>query len=98
MRYNRAFAMIPAGRFDNNNESDSQMPDFTRDDLPVGTSGSANTFLLIGSDFEDEMTDGIQTISTQSYDKDAWYTLQGVRVDKPTKGVYIHNNKKVVIK
>ncbi len=100
MRYNRAFAMIPAGRFDNNNESDSQMPDFTRDDLPVGTAGSANTFLLIGSDFEDEMTDGIQTISTntQSYDKDAWYTLQGVRVDNPTKGVYIHNNKKVVIK
>ena len=100
MRYNRAFAMIPAGRFDNNNESDTQMPDFTRDDLPVGTEGSANTFLLIGSDFEDEMTDGIQTISTntQSNDKDAWYTLQGVRVDNPTKGVYIHNNKKVVIK
>ena len=100
MRYNRAYAMIPASRFDNNNESAEQMPVFTLDDMPVGTAGSSNTFVMIGSEFEDEMTDGIQTISTstQSYDKDAWYTLQGVRVDNPTKGVYIHNNKKVVIK
>ena len=28
----------------------------------------------------------------------AWYTLQGVRVDKPAKGIYIHNGKKVVVK
>ncbi|MBQ9654629.1 MAG: DUF5123 domain-containing protein [Prevotella sp.] len=28
----------------------------------------------------------------------AWYTLQGVRVDKPAKGLYIHNGKKVVVK
>ena len=25
-----------------------------------------------------------------------WYTLQGVRVDKPAKGIYIHNGRKVV--
>ena len=100
LRYNRAYAMIPAGRFDNNNESDSQMPSFTTDDYAVGTEGSSNTFLVFGSTFEDDTVDGIQTISTsaQGYDKDAWYTLQGVRVDNPTKGVYIHNNKKVVIK
>jgi hypothetical protein len=28
----------------------------------------------------------------------AWYTIQGVRIDKPTKGVFIHNGKKVVVK
>ena len=28
----------------------------------------------------------------------AWYTLQGQRVTKPGKGLYIHNGKKVVIK
>jgi hypothetical protein len=27
-----------------------------------------------------------------------WYTLQGTRVSKPAKGLYIHNGKKVVIK
>ena len=96
LRLNRAFAMIPIGRFDNHNENAGQMPDFTLEDHVT----SSNTILVFGSEFEDETTDGIQTISTsdQGYDKDAWYTLQGVRVDNPTKGVYIHNNKKVVIK
>ena len=28
----------------------------------------------------------------------AWYTIQGVRVDKPSKGIFIHNGKKVVVK
>ena len=28
----------------------------------------------------------------------AWYTLQGVRVATPSKGVFIHNGKKVVLK
>ena len=28
----------------------------------------------------------------------AWYTLQGQRVSKPGKGLYIHNGKKIVIK
>jgi hypothetical protein len=33
-------------------------------------------------------------------DGDAWYTLDGRRIDgKPgTKGIYINNNKKVIIK
>lgn len=29
---------------------------------------------------------------------DAWYTLQGVRIQKPTKGIYIHHGQKIVLK
>lgn len=29
---------------------------------------------------------------------EAYYTLQGMKVACPTKGIYIHNGKKVVIK
>ena len=29
---------------------------------------------------------------------DSWYSLQGIRVSHPTKGIYIHNGRKVVIK
>ena len=44
------------------------------------------------------MTTGISTVrKTQSAD-DTFYNLQGARVDKPTKGIYIQNGKKVVIK
>lgn len=100
LRYNRAYAKIPVSRFDNNNETSGQMPDFTLDDMPVGSEGSANTFLAFGTTFEDEVTDGIQTVNFTKVatGDDAWYTLQGVKVAQPTKGVYIHNNKKVVIK
>ena len=27
-----------------------------------------------------------------------WYTIQGVRVDKPAKGLYIHKGKKTIVK
>lgn len=33
----------------------------------------------------------------KSADK-AYYTLQGVKVIRPTKGIYIHGGKKIVIK
>ena len=46
-------------------------------------------------------TTGIQTLNAENSEKlseGAWYTIQGVRVDKPSKGVFIHNGKKVVVK
>ena len=44
-----------------------------------------------------EYTD-IQGVNVEKTAEGAWYTIQGVRVDQPTKGLYIHNGKKVVIK
>lgn len=41
--------------------------------------------------------DGIQTVSEESINNE-WFTISGVRVNHPTKGVYIMNGKKVVIK
>ena len=32
------------------------------------------------------------------YSKDMWYTLQGIEVKQPTKGIYIRNGKKVFVK
>jgi hypothetical protein len=49
-------------------------------------------------------TTGIGTIDTKTgemtFDSEAWYTLDGVRLSgKPTKkGLYINNGKKIVIK
>ena len=53
----------------------------------------------------DETLSGIEGITTDGSsvngaNNDAWYNLQGVRVNgKPTqKGIYIHNGKKIVVK
>lgn len=98
---NFAFASIPAGCFDNFNEQTTQSPNFTREDLTGSTTTSTN--LMLVSFFEgvdNGAADGIKTVNTVivNSDSNAWYTLQGVRVAQPTKGVYIHNGKKVVIK
>ena len=40
----------------------------------------------------------IRSVRTNEMVDDAWYTLQGVRIDKPeVKGVYINKGKKVII-
>ena len=51
-------------------------------------------------EFEDGGTTGIETIenSKNSTDDGVYYDLQGRRVENPTRGIYIVNGKKVVIK
>ncbi|MBR1412205.1 MAG: hypothetical protein IJ577_03675, partial [Prevotella sp.] len=48
---------------------------------------------------DDSQTTGISTAVTKpATDDNAWYTLQGVRVAHPTRGIYVRNGKKVFIK
>ena len=54
-------------------------------------SASANFFAL------DDTVTAIKNIETEKTEDNAYYTLQGVKVVNPTKGIYIHNGKKVVI-
>lgn len=57
----------------------------------------AKSFVL---EFEDGSTTGIESIesSKNSTEDGVYYDLQGRRVENPTRGVYIVNGKKVVIK
>ena len=41
---------------------------------------------------------GIQSISADKFAEGEWYTIQGIRVEKPAKGIFIHNGRKVVVK
>ncbi len=56
---------------------------------------SADTLRLVSRSGEIDTTTGKMT-----FDSEAWYTLDGVRLSgKPsTKGIYINNGKKVAIK
>lgn len=65
-------------------------------EIPAESAASAARSLSIGGDG----TTGIANVK-QIVDEgdEAWYTLTGVRMAKPTqKGVYIHNGKKIIIK
>jgi hypothetical protein len=63
--------------------------------LLVDASNSAKSFTL---NFDGDAT-GINTVDANSVDG-AWYNLQGIQIQgQPTsKGVFIHNGKKVVVK
>lgn len=45
------------------------------------------------------LADGISELKASTMQADgAYYTLQGVRTEHPTKGIYIHNGRKVVVR
>ncbi len=72
-----------------------QYGNYTLADCPQKTAKTGDPRWL------DDGTTGIQTLNAENAEKQsegAWYTIQGVRVDKPSKGVFIHNGKKVVVK
>ena len=50
-----------------------------------------------GIDIE-SISDDIRSLPTKRIEDDAYYTLQGQKVVRPVKGVYIHRGKKVVMK
>ena len=85
----------------------------TSEDLPGGKYGYIDyngQFIGTGGEtalakmmlvFDDE-TSGVTEIKNVEVNKqnndNAYYTLQGIKVLKPTKGIFIHNGKKIVIK
>ena len=48
--------------------------------------------------FTDEIGTGIENVAAERQGDDAWYNLQGMRVERPAHGIYIHNGKKVLVK
>ena len=61
--------------------------------LEVSGGNAARQFIGFGDD-----TNGINNIERAASDMEQYYDLQGRRVAQPTKGLYIVNGKKVVIK
>ncbi len=58
-----------------------------------GVSGAKTTFFSL----DGEVT-GISTVEAAEVDNGAFYTLQGVKIAKPSKGLYIQRGKKVFVK
>ena len=63
-------------------------------DIDMGTTDESRELVLA---FPGETT-GITAHEVQGTQNDAWYTLQGIQVQQPSKGIFIKNGKKVVIK
>ena len=60
--------------------------------------GSKNGTRIYAVHFVPEGTTGISTIKASNKAAGKWYNLAGQEVAQPTKGIFIHNGKKIVIK
>lgn len=58
----------------------------------------ASEITFFGLDGDNELITGIESTETACESKKAIYNLQGIRVTKLEKGVYIQNDKKIIIK
>ena len=89
----RGFHTLSAAGIMGANKAYLQIP---TDDYNTAMSASAPLRFV----FEDEDATGIVEVKTVENTDDAWYTLNGVKLNgQPTeKGIYINNGKKVIIK
>ena len=99
----RAYLKLPASKFHWEDEKNYSSQDATGEAVVDTENTYAKISLFFDEDFEDLnggiATEIINSIEEDVYKNDSFYTLQGVKVAKPTaKGVYIHNGKKILIK
>ena len=92
IRANRAYLKLTAEQFPNKNESATGGPGSGLDN---GT-GDAKIFLMF-EDIEEPAgeTTGIGAVDIKKNDN-TYYNLQGMKVENPSKGIYIYNGKKVI--
>ena len=62
------------------------------------TTSAAKAFTMRFLDSETTAISQMHTDDTTEETKHPYYTLQGVRTDRPQRGIYIHQGKKVIIK
>ena len=100
----RASGKVPAGNAylrltDKDLDFDGQILGDIDSGLDLKPSETAPSKFSFAFDIEpwDDVT-AIQEVKTETKQDDAYYTLQGVKVAHPTKGIYIHNGKKMILK
>lgn len=65
----------------------------------IGTGDTALAKMMLVFDDETSGVTEIKNVEVKNQNNDnAYYTLQGIKVLRPTKGIFIHNGKKIVIK
>ena len=104
--FNKAFLHLPASMTDASSEHIDDSGNLPQDG---SQSASFAMYIVNGEDMEiecdgihceEDVTDGINYIISGIKDtEDGWYyTISGIKTKNPTKGIYIRNKKKVVIK
>ena len=92
-RANYAYLSLPTTVLTWNGQT---LDDVLEDGTSTLSKGIKMVFGIADEDFGS--VTGINDIQKEVKADNSYYTLQGIRVNTPSKGIYIHNGRKVVIK
>ena len=106
---NKAYLSLPADMFDSPAGAEALVikptgtQEFRKDewnDPFPGNWGERGNIGVLQAKFAGEAEDvtGISNVNVEAEEDGDYYTLQGVKVAQPQKGVYIKNGKKVIVK
>ena len=96
---NHAYLSLPTSVLAWNGQTFGQvMDEFEASGEPANLTKGMRIVFSDGSDWEDNTTTAISVVQQAKPADNAYYTLQGVRVAAPAKGIYIHNGKKIIIR
>ena len=72
----------------------------TVDDSNATNAKSFGMIIIDGDELEENggVTNIQNTVSELSGNDNGYYTLQGMQVSNPSKGIYIHNGKKIIVR
>lgn len=90
--FNKAFLHLPADMTEASSAHIDDSGNLPQDGAQAQSKNGFGLYIINKKDISTDVR--IQTIKTD----DSYYTLQGVKVDKPTKGIYIKGNKKVIVR
>mgnify|MGYP002521626417 FL=1 len=100
----RSHGIVPAGRAylsvpKDKLSFDGQLTGDVKEDNDDATTNGEAKYTWVFDEDPWENTTGIRELENVIKQEDnAYYTLQGMKVAHPTKGIYIHNGKKMIIK
>ena len=98
--FNKAFLHLPAGMTDASSEHIEDSGNLPQDDAQAQAKESFMMYVVNAEDMvikcDCGSTTGIGRIGAMK--QDAYYTLEGFRVDNPSRGLYIRNGRKVLSK
>lgn len=95
IRPNRAYLKLSKDQFPNNNESATDGPGSGLDTADSNEAGAKISLVFLDEVEEGNEATGISVVNTKQADN-TYYNLQGMKVENPSKGIYIYNGKKVI--
>ena len=98
--FNKAFLHLPASMTEANSAHIDDSGTLPQDNAQAQAKESFGMYIMNAEDLAFIGPD-IPTAIQEKHDgmtNDSYYTLEGIKVNNPTKGIYIKNNRKVVIK